>query len=66
MHPLTNPRGITIRQLKELIKDLPEVNADGEEFEVWMNVSADEDNIGSYVCKSIYKLNDGDIILDID
>jgi len=31
------PNGLTIRELKEFIKDLPEKNSEGEEFTVWID-----------------------------
>lgn len=36
--PLVNSKAITIKELKELVKDLPEVDPDtGEEYELWMS-----------------------------
>ena len=59
--PLTNEKGITIKELKELINSLPEVNPKtGEEYEVWMFT---EDRNSSPV-KSICQLNKGDLIFD--
>ena len=38
MKNLINKEGITIRELKNWIKDLPEIDEEtGEEFEVWIN-----------------------------
>ena len=62
--PLINPTGITIRQLKALVKDLPELNEAGDENEVWIGNNPCG-NDASNVCRSIYKLNAGDIILEI-
>ena len=65
---LTDSSCITVAQLKELIKDWPEENWDGEPTEVWIG-----DKTGlSNPCRSIFPLNyrvdDGkesaDIILD--
>jgi hypothetical protein len=65
MKKLTNKEGITIRELKNLIKELPEVDYEtGEEFEVWINGTNCEYGL-SNSCKSIIKLNKGDIILEI-
>jgi hypothetical protein len=58
--PLINSNGITIKELKEIVKDLPEVDEyNGEDYEVWM----DDGNGYSNVVTSIYRLNQGDIIL---
>ena len=47
------------------LKDLPEIDEDtGEEFEVWINGTNCEYGL-SNACKSIIKLNKGDIILEI-
>lgn len=61
MLPLINENGITVKQLKELVKDLPETNELGDNYEVW--ITNTEDNRLSSVCKYIYRLNDGDLIL---
>jgi hypothetical protein len=62
--PIDNANGITIKELKDFIKGLPE-GRDDEPFEVWVG----EDGI-SNVVKTISTLNlreDGcDIILEID
>jgi len=64
MKPLINEFGITIKQLKELVKDLPEQDSYGQDYEVWIS-SNDRPRGTSNSCKSIYQLNEGDIILDI-
>lgn len=52
---------ITIKQLKDFIKDWPECDDDGTPYEVWIG-----DGTGlSTVAWSIYKLNEYDILLDI-
>lgn len=39
MTKLENKNGITVRQLKELVKDLPEVNDTwNEPFELWVDI----------------------------
>lgn len=50
--------GITIKQLKDFVKDLPEKDEFDEDYEVLMYVG---DSLSSPV-KSINKLNSGDII----
>lgn len=65
MENLTNTVGITIRELKNWIKDIPETNEEtGEEYEVWINGTNCEHGL-SNSCKSISKLNKGDIIFEI-
>ena len=56
---IVNTNGITIRQLKEYIKDLPEVDDFGDEYEVWI-----ANGNYSNVAKEIRILNKGDIIID--
>ena len=64
MKNLTNKEGITIKELKNWIKDLSEINEEtGEEYEVWINGTNCEYGL-SNPCKSILKLNKGDIILE--
>lgn len=65
MENLINKEGITIKELKNWIKDLPEINEEtGEEYEVWINGTNCEYGL-SNSCKSIVQLNKGDIILEI-
>ena len=56
---MKNPKGITVRQLKDFLNDLPDLNLDGESFEVWI----DNGDGTSSLCKEINLLNDFDIIL---
>lgn len=53
MKILRNSNGITIKQLKQLIKDLPEKDQYGEDYTVWM--SSDEGY--SNAVKAIWPLN---------
>ena len=55
---LRNENGITIRQLKEWIKDLPEVDKNGEDYEVWIEMNSGISNIA----KTVWSLNEGDIL----
>jgi len=61
---LVNKNGITIKQLKELVKDLPEQDENGEDFEFWV-MNTDGSSM-SNVAKSIMQLNRGDLIVEID
>ena len=63
MKPLENKNGITIKELKELVKDLPEIDDNGEDFELW--VENTDDNRLSNPAKTIMRLNKGDIIVSI-
>lgn len=63
MTPLINEAGITIKQLKEWVKDLPEADGNGEDYEVW--VSNSDDTFLSNSAKIIMRLNGGDIIIKI-
>jgi len=64
MKSLTNSNGITIKQLKELIKDLPTNDpVTGDDYEVWIE---NTDNEGlSNSAKTIMRLGVGDIIISI-
>jgi hypothetical protein len=63
MKALVNKKGITIKELKELLKDLPEVDEHGEDYEVWVENTDDEGLSNS--AKTIMQLNKGDIIISI-
>ena len=63
MNPLINKSGITIKQLKELVKDLPEQNEQGEDYELWID-NTDGSNL-SNVSTEIWRLNKGDLIVSI-
>ena len=58
---IKNESGITVRQLKEFLKDWPEEDPEtGEEYEVWLS----GDDNASNVCTSVWQLNRGDILLE--
>ena len=61
MELLKNENGITIKQLKELVKDLPEQDEDGQDYTVW--ISNYDDQLTNSA-KYIYPLNGGDILLN--
>jgi len=61
---IVNKNGITIKELKEFVKDLPEQDEDGEEFELW--VMNTDGSSKSNVAKSIMQLNRGDLIVEIN
>lgn len=63
MKQLINIDGITIRELKDLLKDLPEHNEWGEEFRLWI-LNTDGSDL-SNSAKKIQRLNDGDLIIEI-
>lgn len=58
--PLRNSDGITITQLKNWIKDLPEVDQNGDDYEVWVAT----DISSSTPATLVSKLNDGDILIE--
>lgn len=58
-----NKNGITIKELKELVKDLPEQDENGEDFELWV-MNTDGSSM-SNVATSIKQLNRGDLIVEI-
>jgi len=63
MKPLINKKGITVRELKEKINNLPDVNPNtNEENEVWIEHSKGL----SSPAISLFKLNQCDIILSIE
>ena len=55
---------MTIRELKEYVKDLPEVDVDGEEYEVWLDGTGCKPGLTNE-CTTIERLNKGDILLGI-
>ena len=58
--PVINREGITVKQLKDFVKDWPETNENGEDYGVWL---ADERGL-SNVAISLWKLNQGEILLE--
>ena len=53
--------GLTVKELKEMIKDWPEEDQYGEPAEVWI-----EDECGvSNPVRAVWPLNDADILLSI-
>ena len=61
--PFTNKIGITIKELKNLIKDLPESDDYGNEYELWVE-NTDDDGL-SNPARSITQLNQGDLLISI-
>lgn len=59
MKPLVNENGITVRQLKQWVQDLPEYGDNGEEYEVYLS----NNERTSSIVKELWNLNEGDILL---
>ena len=60
---INNKTGITLKQLKQYIKNLPETDSYGEPYLVWVEHTDDE--WLSTPIKSICKIDKGDIIFTI-
>ena len=62
--------GLTVRELKELIKDWPEENMYGEPCEVWMDVGSGMTCMVVEVCPLNYREQDGvvwsDVLFSVD
>jgi hypothetical protein len=59
--PIFNEKGVTVKQLKEVVRDLPETNPHtGDDYTVWVGYDNGYSNPVLYVCK----LNAGDLILE--
>jgi hypothetical protein len=56
---LNTPNGMTVKELKDYLKDLPEVDEFGEAYEVWLQT---QEGLSSPVV-NVRRLNQGDIIL---
>ena len=56
---LENINGITVRQLKEYVKDLKEVDDNGDDYEVWLSSGEYTSN----PVKTICRLNEGDLFI---
>lgn len=54
------PKGLTVRELKEMIKDWPEEDEFGNESEVWIETS---DGLSNLVT-SVWPLNSTDILFE--
>lgn len=64
MKTLINKTGITIKELKELVKDLPEVDEEsGEDYELWVT-NTDNPNLTN-AATIIMRLNKGDLLVSI-
>ena len=61
MESIENSSGITVKELKELIKDLPETDEEGNNFEIWIEHTENKDL--SSIVNCVEQLNKGDIIL---
>ena len=60
---IRNDHGITIKQLKDYIMNLPEKDSNGEDYEVWVAKDTKSGTgLSNYVVE-ICKLNEGDILL---
>lgn len=57
--PINNEDGITVKQLKEWVKDLPDVDANGESYEVWISANKGWSKLATELCI----LNEGDVII---
>ena len=57
---LVNKNGITVKELKQFVNKLDDVDIHGNDCEVWL---FNPDNITSNQAKSIHMLNASDIIL---
>ena len=61
---IINKNGITIKQLKELVKHLPEKDEYGDDFEVWVMSTDGTKTSSTSIAKSI--INIGNLIINID
>lgn len=55
------PNGLTVRELKALIADWPEIDDEGNEAEVWI----EDDSSLSNIVKKVWPLNDVDILFEV-
>lgn len=55
-----NKNGITVKQLKEFVNNLPETNKYGEDYEIWISDSKTD---LSNVAVKIISLNESDVLL---
>lgn len=56
---LRSENGITIAELKALVKDLPETDKNGDPYEVWIGNKENTSN----VAREIWPFNEGDILI---
>lgn len=63
--PLHFPQGLTIADLKVIVKDLPETDERGEPFEVWFEIPKGNHRCYgiSRIVKEVSPLNKGDLLL---
>lgn len=56
---LRSENGVTIAELKALIKDLPETDKNGDPYELWIGNKESTSN----VAHEIWPFNEGDILI---
>mgnify|MGYP007082280266 CR=1 FL=1 len=61
---LINKNGITIKELKELIKDMSEVDKYGEDYEVWIETGKGLSSPVTYAGKLNSRDEGSDLILE--
>ena len=57
--PLHTPKGMTVRELKALVSNLPEQGANGVDYEVWLG----DGNGYTNPVVHAWQLNKGDLLL---
>lgn len=55
------PNGLTVKELKELLKDWPEQDKNGEDYTVWVETG---ENLSTEV-KYVTRLNEADILFEV-
>ncbi len=58
------PNGLTVKELKELIKDWPETYENGEPTEVWIETAPGISNVVTKIVPLNFQENSADIIFE--
>ena len=62
--PFEDMNGITIRGLKEIVKDLPEVDENNHLYEVWVTTGKNTTTPVKEICKLNSREEGSDLLLD--
>lgn len=62
--PYCNPKGITVRELKEILSKLPNTSEDGEPYEIWIGNEGGTSNVLTLVVSLNIKKDGCDVLLE--
>ena len=66
LNSIYNESGITIKQLKDFIKNLPEKNEHNEDYEIWLETGKNLSSPSKSICFLNSREKGSDILLGLD